>query len=478
MSDLDTALAQLRARRDAYDRYRAYYQGAHDLAFATDKFKNAFGALFRAFSDNLCPVVVDTVADRLTVTGFQLDGQPARPPRVPQLEGPVTPAPRTPADAAWELWQANRMPRRAGEVHQEAGVTGDAYVIVWPDSAGAVRIWPQRADTVVVSYDPELPGARLWAAKVWAREDGYVRANLYYPDRLEKYISQKKTNGVLPRDSRGFVPYRAAGEPGAVLDNPYGAVPVFHFASNAPVGELGRSELADIVPLQDALNKSIMDMLVAMEFTAFPQRWITGLELETDEITGRPLTPFIPGEDRVWVVGDKEIRFGEFPPAGLDNYLHVQDSLRAEIARVSGTPVHYLMLVSGHWPSGEALRIAEVRLTHKIQDRALAFGESWGDAMSFALQLQGIQAAVTPEWADPQPRSELEHAQELELQQGMGVPEPVLWKDLGYTDAEIQQMQAQAAAADAQMAQQMTQAGPPQEQPTMDGMMNGKKPGA
>jgi hypothetical protein len=314
---------------------------------------------------------------------------------------------------------------------------------------------------VIVSYDPELPGARRWAAKVWARDDGYVRTNLYYPDRIEKYITQKKVQSVIPRDSRAFVPYRADGEPGAVLANPYGQVPVFHFASNAPVGDVGRSELADIIPLQDALNKSIMDKLVAMEFTAFPQRWITGLEIETDEITGRPLTPFIPGEDRVWTVGDKEVRFGEFPAAGLDNYLHVQDSLRAEIARVSGTPVHYLMLMGSHWPSGEALRIAEVRLTHKIEDRALAFGESWGDAVSFALQLQGVTASVTPEWADPQPRSELEHAQELQIQAALGVPEPVLWRQLNYTDAEVQTMQAmKQAAADAQAAR-MAHAGPP-----------------
>lgn len=463
MSDLDTALAQLRTRRAAYDHYRAYYEGQHDLAFATDKFKNAFGALFRAFSDNLCPIVVDTVADRLIVTGFQLEGAPARPPRVP---GPARPAARTPADAAWALWQTNRMARRAGEVHQEAGVTGDSYVIVWPDRTEQVRLWPQRADQVVVRYDPDLPGARLWAAKVWARDDGYVRATLYYPDRVEKYVTLKAVQGVLPRDSRAFAPYTADGEPGPVLANPYGQVPVFHFASNAPVGAQGRSELVDIVPLQDALNKSVMDMLVAMEFTAFPQRWITGLEVETDEITGRPLTPFIPGEDRVWTVGDKEVKFGEFPPAGLDNYLHVQDSLRAEIARVSGTPVHYMMLMGSRWPSGEALRIAEVRLTHKIQDRALSFGETWGEALSFALTVAGTPATVTPEWADPQPRSELEYAQELQVQQALGVPEPVLWRALGYTDAEIEEMQAVKQAAVAVQAARMAAQGPPQGSPT------------
>jgi hypothetical protein len=460
MTDLDTALQQIRARAKMYRLARAYYDGDHQLKFATDKFRGAFGPLFEAFADNLCPAVVDAVADRLTVTGFQLDGEPtARKPRVPGMaQGP---APVTAADQAWDLWQANRMDRRAGEVHAEAVRSGDGYVIVWPDASGQPCFYPKRAAMCTVQYDPEQRGAVQWAAQVWIAPDQYGRVTLYYPDRIEKYVTPSKVQGALPEDGRGLVPYQVPGEAWP-LPNPYDRVPLFHFVNNAGVGEWGRSDLADVIPLQDALNKAVMDMLVAMEFTAFPQRWITGLEVETDELTGKPLAPFIPGEDRIWTVGDKEVKFGEFAAAGLDNYLAVQDSLRMEIARVSGTPVHYLLQMPGHWPSGEALRIAEVRLTHKIQDRQLSFGETWGEAVSFALQIAGMAGAVTPDWADPQPRSELEHAQELQLQQSMGIPEPVLWKDLGYTDEEIAVMQQQKAQAAQAMAATMAQAGPPQ----------------
>ncbi len=64
----------------------------------------------------------------------------------------------------------------------------------------------------------------------------------------------------------------------AVIPNPYGTVPVFHFANNADIGSPGRSELDSAIPVQDGLNKSVLDMLVAMEFSAYRPRWAAGGE--------------------------------------------------------------------------------------------------------------------------------------------------------------------------------------------------------
>src|SRR5207248_10001232 len=88
------------------------------------------------------------------------------------------------------------------------------------------------------------------------------------------------------------------------LNNPYGIVPVFHFANNADIGAFGQSELRAALPIQDGLNKSILDMLVAMEFSAFRQRWIAGLEVDTDPATGKQILPFQPGVERLWVAAN------------------------------------------------------------------------------------------------------------------------------------------------------------------------------
>lgn len=440
MDVAESALRALRGRAPRYLLYGQYYDGDHRLAFATDKFRNAFGSLFKTLADNLCPAVVDAVADRLRVVGFGVE------------EGP-----ENAADSAWTIWQGNRMDRRSGEVHVEALRSGDAYVIVWPDAGGQPRLYPQAGASMTVHYDEDLPGTIDYAAKLWRMDDGRMRLNLYFPDRIEKYASRNKLD-TIPDKARVFEPYEVPGEPWP-LPNPWGTVPVFHFANNAGVGHHGRSELGDVVPVQDALNKALADMLVAMEYVALPQRWATGLEVDIDEATGKPKVPFTPGVERVWAVGDAEVRFGQFDPANLEQFLAVQDSFRAEIARVSGTPLHYLMLGGGEFPSGEAMRTAEARFLAKVEDRQLAFGNGWEDVLGLALAMAGEPVAqLSTLWRDATPRSAKEVAEVALIKEQLGVSREQILKELGYSPEEIDRMAVEREATSAQLGEQMLSA--------------------
>ncbi len=189
VEDIGLALNSLSARLTKYGLYERYYNGDHALAFATEKFRNAFGVLFAAFADNLSPVVCDAVADRLKVIGFGVEeGDDAY------------------GGAAWELWEENRMDRQSGQVHLDALKEGDAYVVVWPDpETGEVQIYPNDPSRVVVGYSQETPGLVDMAAKVWAVSDGRVRCNLYYPDRIEKYVTDRSTKGAFPRSLKSWI---------------------------------------------------------------------------------------------------------------------------------------------------------------------------------------------------------------------------------------------------------------------------------
>ena len=48
--DIEQALTDIRANAARYDKTTRYYDGDHDLAFATEKFQNTFGTLFREFA--------------------------------------------------------------------------------------------------------------------------------------------------------------------------------------------------------------------------------------------------------------------------------------------------------------------------------------------------------------------------------------------------------------------------------------------
>ncbi|HMT06700.1 MAG TPA: phage portal protein [Pyrinomonadaceae bacterium] len=416
--NLERLINALRTNGTRAARYERYYDGRHDLRFATDKFANTFGELFREFALNLCPVVCDAVRDKLRITGFSVES------------GEV----ESTEQMTRHIWQRARMNAVANQIHKEALKTGDAYAIVWPNDRGKAHVFAQNSANIAVEYSLDEPNQMISAMKWWIDENKYARANMFYADRIERYISRSKVEGYLP----------AAKDLIAISDgvtaNPFGIVPVFHFANNADIGGRGRSELDPVIPIQDGLNKSSLDMLVAMEFAAFRQRWATGIEVEYNA-DGKPIAPFTTGVDSLWVAGDSTARFGDFAAAELEQFLKVKDSFRADIASVSATPLHYFLQDATSFPSGESLRQASSRFTAKVRDRQAAFGEVWADVMAFALRVDGYETAtIVTQWEDPSPMSEREMLENLVLKRQLGLgPEDALI-EAGYGAGDVKQM--------------------------------------
>lgn len=430
--DLEKALKQLKENQTKYTKTTRYYKGDHDLAFASAKFKNAFGSLFREFALNLCPGVCDAVRDKLRIENFNIEkGDKSLP------------------EAAWEIWQRNRMGTRAGQVHKEAVKNGDAYAMVWVDPQKRVTIYPQGAANCTVFYDEETPGKILWAAKTWQTSEKKTRLNLYYADRIERYISTQKTTDELP-DANGLIDFTGDGGDSLII-NPYDVVPVFHFANNSDVGSFGESELVSAMPIQDALNKSVLDMLVAMEFAAYRQRWATGIEIEYDD-EGKPIPPYTAGIERLWISESPEAKFGDFEAADLEKFLKVKAEFRIDLACATGTPMYYLMPTNGDMPSGESLKKSETRFINKVRDRQESFGQVWEDLMSFALLLEGKKdVRLFADWEDPSPLSEKEKLENIVIKKEIGIDDEQALIEAGYGESDIAAMlerkQAQSDAA-------------------------------
>ncbi len=417
---LEQAIDQFRNQAARYRKTRRYYAGEQDLQFASEKFASTFGNLFREFALNLCPAIVDAVRDKLKIESFGGN------------------ADAFVRESVERIWRSNRMAIRSGEVHKETLKNGDAYVIVWPGSDGRVQIVPQSAETCTVHYDENEPGRIAWAAKQWRDADKRTRLNLFFPDRIEKYVADDRHGQFLP-DAKSFVGYgdtpQTAPEAGtpAVQSNRFGIVPIFHFANNADIGAFGRSELDDAMAVQDGLNKSVLDMLVAMEVCSFRQRWIAGIEVKIDQETGKEIPPFTTSMNNVWMTENTEARFGEFGASDLEQFLKVKDGFRIDMASVTGTPLYYLMPQIRGFPSGESLRKAETRFLAKVRDRQEQFGAVWEDAMSFALRLAGHpDVSLTTQWEDPSPANERDVLENLRLKLDLGVPPEQILREAGY----------------------------------------------
>lgn len=444
--DLDWAIEDVRRRLPDYRLFIDYDEGRHRLLFATDKYRNAFGDLFREFADNLCDDVVDGITDRLQITSW-------------------TSTDRDLNSLADTVWTRNQGEARSGAVHRNGFREGDGFTIVQTDPENRARIYRQRPTQMAVRYNPERPDEMDLAAKVWKAGKRY-RVNLYYPDRTEKYASRGLgADGGLPK-AAAFALLRA-GDPALAEDEDavteVDGIPVFHYP-NGELSAYGRSILAGVIPLQDALNKAIADMLVSMESRALPQRYAAGIQVERDPVTGQEKDPFKDaGPGSVWRTGNKDATFGEFTAADVAQFLDVQDAFKIEAARKGALPPYVITLRTGsqNAPSGIALLVAEGRTIKLARDRQRDWGTEHRREMAYALRLELGSRDVTAEdlgldWAPPETRDEKALVETLLLKKELGVPPRQLLLECGYDSDEVDEFLDEADEREAGQVAAMT----------------------
>jgi hypothetical protein len=466
LRDLERLSRRLDARNKQIDVLDRYYNGDQPLAYASVKFREAFGHLFGGFSDNFMALVVEAEAERLAVEGFRIGiGRRAQEEQASNEapgEEPEAGLPTADEDAR-RIWQANQLDAESAIAHTEMLVKGDAYTLTWPDpdAPETPRITIEDAREMITEHDTQDRRRVRVALKRWIDTDGHYAATLYYPDRLEKYRSEKaiaKTNPVdggwelrtQGRTKLAWVRRELEDEPWP-LPNPIGKVPVTRLANRPRLDGRSRSEIEDLIPLQDAINKTAADALVAAEYAAFRQRWATGIEIPEDPETGKPIEPFEAAVNRVWYAEDEKTKFGEFEATDLRPYVALLEMWIQHTATRSRTPAHYLLGQSGTFPSGESLKATEVGLVAKTRAAQRHAGEAWEQTIRLAF------LAVDPEdprgqeqdsetiWTDPENRTEAEHIDAVLKMKGLELPPEFLWQRAGLTQNEIARVLAMRA---------------------------------
>jgi hypothetical protein len=418
------AVAAIGGRQADYRRYLDYYSGKHPLMVSKERLRRVFGEMFKNFRLNLCAAVVEALTDRLHVSSFSGDE----------------------AEEALRIWKRNRMRLRQGHVHRKAVSAGDSYVLVWPNSAGEPVIHPQEPTEVVVEYEEDSPGRIRRAAKLWKDVAGGHRLTLYYPDRIEKYETPMKTYG----SALGPVNWRerVVDDEQWPLANLYETVPVFHFGNRADVGSYGVSELRDALPVQDGLNKAVLDMLISGEFQAYPQRYALNIQIRKDA-EGNPINPFKAGPEKMWVLdGGENVQLGQFAAADTAKLMEVKQGWALDMAQVSHTPAHYFFLPSG-LVSGESQKTAEQKLDSKVSDRTAEFGDVWAAVMALAIQMEWGEQSRPPEleanWANLKPRDLRNEWEIAATKVELGVSKAQVLREQGYTEEQLEQFRRENA---------------------------------
>ncbi len=454
---------RLLARQTDMALFDDYYHGRHRMTFHTARVLGAFGVTFRDLRMNYCGVVVDALNERLEVQGFRI-GQD-----------------QTAADAAWSIWQANRLDALFARGTRSGLTKAEFSLSVWVTKSGEPRIAVEDGSEVFVATNPGDPHDRRAAFKRWYDEDDRrLYAIVYLADGIYWFRSAQtdapmgaqlgelppgfgKGGGAGPKIKGGApasgVKWEKYGDPWPI-PNPVCVVPVVPLPNKPDIFGVGESELAAICPIQDAINTNIVNVMLAGQFAAFRQRTATNVRLEIDKATGKPKSPWQIDIASVLTApppenGEPETKFGDLAQSDLSGYISLHEGYVQGIATVSRTPPHYFLGQSGNFPSGESLRSAEAGLTFKARDRLRDASDPVEEAMALALLMKSLQAGMSPTkaakyvkwaarldsevlWRDPETKTESEHVDALVKLQSIGVPQEVLWAKIPATPQEIQ----------------------------------------
>lgn len=434
---------KLQAQRASFEVLENYYEGDHALPDVPPRATEAFRRLLKKSRMNWTGLVIEAVEERLHIDGFRFDD-----PRIDDLA------------SGW--WHDTGLAAESEQAHRTALTCARSAVTVWRGPGQVPSITVEHPSQVYVATDMSNSMRRLAAIKIWADEWGeYEFATVYLPDRIERFQRRlASVNGssirILGPDGRMFLHTWAPRENVAeqALANPLGVVPVVPIRNRRTMRRSpdGRSEIADVLDVQDRINMTIFNRMMAAEFSAFRQKWVVGLELEEDD-DGNLKQPFDVAVDKMLVAEDAGAKFGEFGESSLTGYISSVEADIQHLAAVTRTPPHYLLGQSGAFPSGESLQSTETGLVAKVQNRQVEYGAAWAEVMALARQAQGAGAGPRPhvQWRDPQSRTEAEHIDATLKLKALNVPDEILWERAGFTPEQIErikQLQAAAPSAD------------------------------
>ncbi|MCO5182194.1 MAG: phage portal protein [Candidatus Promineofilum sp.] len=455
MNGAELALAQWLAdeelaRQRAIVRARRYYEGAQDsfLSPRLRKFLNV--KMGDQFNLNICRLVIESVAERLIFRGMMSDEPSEATAEGKEPERPV---------ASWSerVFAANNLGVLSADVHEMALRDGEAFLIIdWDQAGRRPRMIPHPAYTSPDLGDGEERGdgfgckahypdgdtsqPLLYVSKRWTeylgKGEARQRMTLYYPDRIEKY----ELVGEAPKQ------FRDAGDETWPLPS-VGRCNVVHFRNTNDL----RPEHTDALPVQNAINKVMADLLGAADSTAF-QIFIALGWIPTSD--GRPVASDgsnIPHIEPAMMLGTEKSRqdadFKAIEGGNLDPLLKLLTTLLSGVAVVSSTPESRLSFTRQIAAEG-TLKEQNEGLFAKVRKRQDLFDPAWSEAFEVARLLQNEYGAgeidadvtLTASWEPIQARDTQDERDEWRAKKELGVPLEQLWSEMGYSTSDIERM--------------------------------------
>lgn len=407
------------------ERIDRYLRGDQEPPYQPRVPNDEYRKLVSRARSNWLPLVVSAQAQALYVEGYRSSGADAN-------------------AAPWDAWQANGLDRRQSQVYRSALGYGSAFVTVLPgDTAARIRgVSPRR---MWAEYeDPAEDDWPLYAVQTAKPPRGLTTT----PDgRWRVRVLDEVNVYELMMSGLGSVP-----ELLTQAEHGQGVCPVVRFTDGLDLDGRARGQVEPLMPLQDRINQTAFDLLLAQTYGAFKVRTVSGASLpEGEDGTAAALQLAV---NRMLTAPDPDTKFGTLDETPLGGYIESLDTAVRHLAAISQTPPHHLLGQMANL-SAEALAAAEAGLTRKVEEHKHSFGESWEQVLRLAALAQGDAASAADEsaqvvWRDTESRSLAQTADALgKLATQLGIPVQALWERIpGVTQTDVTRWAQLAAAAD------------------------------
>lgn len=370
----DRDLAQPEANKLKY--FRNYARGKQKATLTGYQMYILRGLLSHKFCDNICKKILSELRNRLKLARFDVAN-----------EGVL--------EYIRDFWVKNKIPRVASSAHWAALRDGNtALGLSFTDRVVLTRErwWNGKYGFFLAYDDNDEP---TYAVRDWKTKDHTFRT-VWYPDHIERYV-QGGNNGWQKRKVEGD-PETGWPQWKDRQGQPLG-IPFVHFANlqvpndgtgddggDEPDAHYGLSELdGGILGLQDEINDVHRDATASGRFAGFPMMKGTGITPPKSPNGEDTPVKFRPEPGAFFTDTSKDANFDMIQPGSLVELERLLAIKLQAVSRQSGIPMH---LITGDWPSGEALLRSEMPMIDKVETIGTSFGPAWSTIAYKAVRMQ------------------------------------------------------------------------------------------
>lgn len=464
------ALLMRQAEQDRLRRINRYIKNRSDPPYAPRGVNSEYRWIMKKSKRNFLPLVVSVISQNLHVDGYRPTGFTTNQVAAPQRANPV-----------WDAFRANRMISRQHGVHRSIIKFGSAYTVVLPGQLSSdeeqaqdvpvIRpVSPRRMTAMYADdVDDEWPQFAIEVRTVQLPKNR-SRVYVHVYDEDNRYILASQVLSGYGSIANYNLLLAEPGDPllngqSPIASHGLGVCPVVRFLHETDLdGEDDMTgEIEPIMDLQDQVNFSTFNEMMAEQYAAFRQRWVTGMAPVDEQ--GREQAPFRPGVDRMLAAEDPATKFGEFDATALAPYSGAREDAIKHMSTITQIPPYSLLGQIANM-SAEALAAAKDGQDSHVDELKANLTDSWRNTF----RLTSLAAADkegwndlfgTVVWRDMSTRSFGATIDGLtKLAQMLGIPEQELWAKVpGATADDVQSWLLAAQREQAQaLVQQAVQA--------------------